>query len=105
MSSPDLPVRLSLKAKQDFIDILRYTGETWGPKQLQAYRDKIDSALQLIGRTPEIGRSDGDEAGANRVFLVVDVVVYRIEPTRVGVIRILHQRMLGALHVGKGYQD
>ena len=103
MSSPDLPVRLSLKAKQDFIDILRYTGETWGPKQVQAYRDKIDSALQLIGRTPAISRGDGDEAGAHRIFLVgAHVVVYRIEPTRVGVIRILHQRMLRALHVGKG---
>jgi len=30
---------LSPKAKQDFIDILRYTGETWGESQLLAYRD------------------------------------------------------------------
>ena len=34
---------LSPKAHQDFIDILRYTGETWGEKQLLAYRDKIFS--------------------------------------------------------------
>ena len=31
MSSRSLPIRLSRKARQDFIDILRYTGETWGP--------------------------------------------------------------------------
>ena len=24
------PIKLSPKARQDFIDILRYTGETWG---------------------------------------------------------------------------
>jgi toxin ParE1/3/4 len=39
MSSRSLPLRLSRKARQDFIDILRYTGETWGEIQLGPYRD------------------------------------------------------------------
>lgn len=35
MSSPKpLPLTLSPKARQDFFDILRYTGETWGQNQL-----------------------------------------------------------------------
>ena len=29
-----LPVALAPRARQDFIDILRYTGETWGQAQL-----------------------------------------------------------------------
>ncbi len=33
-----LPLKLSPKARQDFIDILRYTGETWGEQQLKVYR-------------------------------------------------------------------
>ena len=45
MSSGSLPVRLSRKARQDFIDSLRYTGETWGPIQLEASRDKTHDAL------------------------------------------------------------
>jgi plasmid stabilization system protein ParE len=28
------PLKLAPKARQDFIDILRYTGETWGEPQL-----------------------------------------------------------------------
>jgi len=55
MSSHSVSVRLSRKARQDFIDILRYTGEQWGEGQLEVYRDKIDDALQAIGRNPEIG--------------------------------------------------
>ena len=32
MYSPEaLPLKLAPKARQDFIDILRYIGETWGP--------------------------------------------------------------------------
>lgn len=95
MSSRSLPIKLAPKARQDFIDILRYTGETWGPKQLQAYRDKIDEALQVISRNPELGRRGDEELFETyRLYLVgVHVIVYRIEAARIGVIRILHQRM------------
>ena len=31
-----LPLKLAPRAKQDFVDILRYTGETWG---LAEWRD------------------------------------------------------------------
>ena len=37
-----LPLKLSPSARQDFIDILRHTGETWGQNQLQVYRDKVE---------------------------------------------------------------
>jgi toxin ParE1/3/4 len=54
-----LPIKLSPKARQDFVDILRYTGETWGPNQLLIYRDKIDDALQAIGRNLRISAHRG----------------------------------------------
>jgi plasmid stabilization system protein ParE len=50
-SRKPLPLKLSPKARQGFIHILRYTGETWGEKQLLAYRDEIDDALQRSART------------------------------------------------------
>jgi plasmid stabilization system protein ParE len=62
MSSPERQRRviLSPKARQDFIDILRYTGATWGKGQLHSYRDKIDDALQAIGHEPESGHHRDD---------------------------------------------
>lgn len=40
MSSPELSIEFSPKARQDFIDILRHTGKTWSLRQLDVYRDR-----------------------------------------------------------------
>ena len=50
MSSRDLPIVLSAKARQDFVDILRYTVEIWGATQLANFRDRVDQALQSVAR-------------------------------------------------------
>ena len=62
MSSPERTgkVLLSPRARQDFIDILRYTGETWGTRQLHVYRDKINDALQIISRNPAMGHRSSE---------------------------------------------
>jgi hypothetical protein len=42
MSYPRLlPIKLAPMARQDFVEILRFTGEAWGQNQLLIYRDKI----------------------------------------------------------------
>ena len=48
-SRKTLPVKLSPIARQDFVDILRYTGERWGQNQFVVLCSKIDDALQAIG--------------------------------------------------------
>jgi toxin ParE1/3/4 len=102
MSSRDLPIVLSAKARQDFVDILRYTAETWGATQLATYRGRIDHALQAIVRNPEIGQLDDALTSNHRLYLIGShVIVYRIDATRIGVIRILHQRMQRARHLPK----
>jgi len=42
------PLQLSSKTDQDFVDILRYRGETWVEAQLVTYRDKINEAPQAL---------------------------------------------------------
>ena len=101
MSFPEqLPLTLSPKARQDFIEILRYTGETWGQPQLLAYRDKVNEALQAIGRNPHLGHARADLPPTHRGYLVGShIIVYRIDANSIGVARILHQRMSMAKHV------
>lgn len=95
-----LPLKLSPKARQDFIDILRYTCETWGEKQLQVYRDKIDDALQTISQNPQLGHSRDDLPSTFLAYLVGShVIVYRAPGEAIGIVRILHQRMSLARHV------
>ncbi len=99
-SRKPLPLKLSPKAREDFIDILRHTGETWGEKQLQVYRDKIDDALQAINQNPQLGHSRADLPPAFSAYLVGShVIVYRDLGDAIGIVRILHQRMSLARHV------
>ena len=96
MSSPEHPreVNLSPRARQDFIDILRYTGERWGPQQLTAYQDKISDALASIGRNPELGHMRDDLPTTHRAYLVGShIIIYRDRAAAIGIVRILHQRM------------
>ncbi len=93
-------LKLSPQARQDFIDILRFTGETWGQNQLLAYRDKINDALQAIGSNPQLGHHRDDLPATHLAYLVGShVIVYRTEADSIGVVRILHQRMSLARHV------
>lgn len=85
---------LSPRARRDFIDILRFTGETWGERQLQVYRNKIDDALQLLAHNPALGRSSPDLPATHKLYFVGShVVVYRDQASVIAVVRILHQRM------------
>lgn len=99
-SRSSLPIKLSPKARQDFIDILRFTGETWGKEQLLTYRDKINDALQAIGDNPQLGHRRDDLPPTHLAYLVGShVIVYRMDADNIGVVRILHQRMSLARYV------
>jgi toxin ParE1/3/4 len=94
MSSPKYYLQVSPQAQQDIINILRYTGETWGQEQLKSYSSKLDTALILIAQNPEIGYRNLNLSEVHRLYHVGShVVVYRIEDTIISVVRILHQRM------------
>lgn len=94
-----LQLKLSPNSRQDFIDILRYTGETWGQAQLLAYRDKINDALQAISQNPQLGHERSDLPAKHLAYLVGShVIVYRVDADSLGVVRILHQRMSLARH-------
>lgn len=95
-----LPLKISPKAYQDLVDILRFTGETWGREQLQAYRDKIDNALQAISHNPRIGSQRQDLPETHLAYLVGShVIVYRHIEDNLQVVRILHQRMSLPHHI------
>jgi toxin ParE1/3/4 len=69
MPSHKLPLKLSPRARQDFVDILRYTGETWGQNQLLTYRDMIDDALKAISHNPELGHGRNDLPTTHLAYL------------------------------------
>ena len=99
-SPPEFRLVLSPKAEQDIENILRYTGEQWGEKQIPIYQDKLTGALEAILANPASGHGSAELPETHRVYPVGShVIVYRIQADVIGVIRILHKRMSLPLHV------
>lgn len=100
MSSPEYRLVLSPKAEQDIENILRYTGETWGEKQLLIYRDMVAEALDMLQLNPASGHASVELPDTHRVYPVGShVIIYRMKERVIEVIRILHQRMSRPQHV------
>ena len=68
MSWDEYSIVLSPQAEEDFADILQYTLENWGEKQLYVYRSVIDRALQTILQNPEVGHQRSDISQKHRSF-------------------------------------
>ena len=94
MSSPDFRLQISPQAQQDIDSILRYSGKTWGSRQLLIYRDKLDEAVKTIGHNPNLGHVTPELPQTHRIYFVGShVVVYRTRDDVVSIARVLHQRM------------
>jgi toxin ParE1/3/4 len=93
-------VMTTSKAEEDIENILRYTAETWGERQLLAYQNRIADAFDRLLLSPEAGHFSADLPDTHRLFpFGSHVIVYRIIDQTIQVIRILNQRMSLARHV------
>jgi toxin ParE1/3/4 len=82
------------------IDYVKNTGEKWGQEQLIVYRNKLNDALLILERNPQIGHLGMALPDTYRLYLVGShVIVYRIQENMIEVIRILHQRMSLSRHL------
>ena len=92
MSSRKFSLELSSLAKRDFRDILSYTTQMWGERQLAEYKGVIDSSLNAIAENPDAGCQRGKSdlqfrrAGQHLIF-------YQTIGETIFVVRILHGQM------------
>ena len=83
--------RLLAKAEADYRDIGRYTQRTWGPEQRRTYLIGLVAAFQRLADNPELGRLRPDlRTGLRSYVQGQHVIFYRIGPTTVEILRILH---------------
>ncbi|MDZ7801382.1 MAG: type II toxin-antitoxin system RelE/ParE family toxin [Trueperaceae bacterium] len=86
--------RLRRRAERDLIDIWHYTAERWNEDQADAYLDVIGLAIQQLVLQPEMGvRRDGVRDGYRVFFVDRHAIYYRITPSAVQIVRVLHDRM------------
>jgi toxin ParE1/3/4 len=91
MSAHNFSLIFSFRARQDVEDILSYTLENFGEKQLQEYKSILGKTFSLLQETPAIGK----RLNQQRMVLPVGQhsIFYRIDKDTIYIIRILHRRM------------
>ncbi|MDC8451095.1 MAG: type II toxin-antitoxin system RelE/ParE family toxin [Nitrospira sp.] len=82
---------LSDEAIEDFRDILSYTMQMWGERQVEEYATILHKALTDIEQDPLVGK--GDLPPYHHVRAGKHVVFYRLTEDKVQVSRILHSAM------------
>jgi len=111
-------VRLTATAESDFRNILRWTAERFGHAQARIYSETLTHAIQALTKGPNVaGSRQRDDIVEGLMTLHVaragrrgrHFVLYRIaspsEPPGIDVLRLLHDSMDLARHVGSTGDD
>lgn len=86
--------QLTARARNDLKTIGRYTLKKWGKSQRDSYLRQIDAAFFALAENPDKGRSCDDIRPEYFKYRVGHhFVFYRVSPSRIEIIRILHERM------------
>jgi toxin ParE1/3/4 len=86
-----LPIKLTLEAKSDLKDILKYTQKVWGERQRQLYKAHFDKAFALLSEFPEGGiRRDELFIGCRSKRVEQHTIFYRFTNNALEVVRVLH---------------
>ncbi|AVO44302.1 type II toxin-antitoxin system RelE/ParE family toxin [Phreatobacter cathodiphilus] len=89
-----MKLALTPAAEQDLSDIFDYSADTWGTDRAVAYVRMLQAAIERLLRFPELGRSAEAVGSGLRILMAGShIVIYRLQPETIVVIRILHQRM------------
>lgn len=94
-----LKVHKQLLAEDDLENIWLYSFETQGESQADKYYDELIKGMDLLANNPDLGVScDEIREGYRRFKINRHVVYYKVTPSILTVIRILHERMEPAEH-------
>jgi toxin ParE1/3/4 len=84
---------LSPLAMEDLRDIWRYGADRWGLEQTETYGEKLLAAFDFLTENPKIGASiDHVRQGYRKHPTGSHLIIYRITPECLEVMRILHKR-------------
>ncbi len=88
------PIKLTLEAKSDLKNILKYTQKVWGDQQRKIYKAHFAQAFTFLSEFPEAGlRRDELFIGCRCKLVEQHIIFYRLTKNAVEVVRILHSRM------------
>ena len=85
---------LTKSAEADLFDIIQYTLQEWGEKQVYTYKRQLESRLDAILLFPDIGRKH-PKLPANVYYLVEGkhYIFYKKLDQDIEILRFLHHKM------------
>ncbi|MDA0207455.1 MAG: type II toxin-antitoxin system RelE/ParE family toxin [Acidobacteria bacterium] len=93
-------IRMQALAEADLVDVWIYTQERWGETQADRYFDELEAGILRLAHNPELGRAcEHIRADYRALRINRHIVFYKLEPSLIRVVRILHQRMDPALRL------
>jgi toxin ParE1/3/4 len=86
---------VSANAHADLDGIAAYTTDRWGWQQTDRYLGQLEDSFQLLAKNPKMGRPcDAISTGLRRHEEGKHVVLYRLKPGGIRIVRVLHQQMI-----------
>lgn len=102
-------IRLTSRAEQDFIEIVQWTADNFGPQQAAVYTETLSLAISELAEGPEVfGAKRRNEISNGILTLHVarqgrkgrHFVIFRIgDATTIDVLRLLHDSMDPVRHL------
>src|ERR1700682_3257497 len=84
----------SSDADRDLVAIWQFAAEEWLPEMADRHLREVDHVCERLLNQPELGRQRQDLLPGMRSFLIrPHVVFYKLAPTGIYIVRVLHQRL------------
>jgi toxin ParE1/3/4 len=95
-------IRLTPLARVDLDEIWSHTAKTWGREQAEAYLLGMNATMQLLAKHPKLGRNIDDiRQGYFKFPAASHILIFRMSPEAMEIIRILHKSMDVERHLPK----
>ncbi|MCG6867431.1 MAG: type II toxin-antitoxin system RelE/ParE family toxin [Gammaproteobacteria bacterium] len=89
-----LEIVIRPRAREDLIDIWRYSFDEWGKAQADKYLAEIEAGIKQLQKNPNLGKNRDDvRTGYRSLRLNQHIVYYVPTPSVIRVVRVLHAQM------------
>jgi len=93
---------LSPEAQKSLSNIKAYSNKKFGPQRTKTYLQDIRNRMQALAENPSRGRIREDlKVGYHSDFVGSHTIYYRVRPTHIEIIDVLHQSMEPSKHIIK----
>ncbi|WP_343554554.1 type II toxin-antitoxin system RelE/ParE family toxin [Pantoea sp.] len=93
--------QLTDEARQDLIDIRRFTLHRWGDAQSVTYLRRLQDSLRALSEMPTMGKSRAEDLAAEVMSFpyACHMVYYQISQQGIIILAVLHQSRVPAQHL------